>query len=177
MDIHDLTTPIAPEEAARLDELYRYDILNTGAEPVFDQIVQTAAKIFAVPIALLSMVDLNEVFYKAKVGIPGDNFPRNNSLCTIAILQSEPMILHQGETDNCLLSNPMIAAEFGLKFYASIPLVTPNDLTIGTLSIADTKRRTFSRQQVDLLQDLAKVIMHTLNLRMQIPPQDKIKVA
>lgn len=177
MDIHDLTPPISAEETARLDELYKYEILNTSEEPIFDQIVQTAAKIFNVPIALLSMVDLNEVFFKAKVGIPGSLFPRNTSLCTVAILQSSPLVIHQGETAQCLLNNPMIAAEYGLKFYASIPLVTPNDLIIGTLSIADTTRRSFSAHELDILQDLAKVVMYTLNARLSAAKTDDMKVA
>lgn len=177
MDTNDITTPVPAKEAARLAELYRYEILNTSAEPVFDQIVETAAKVFNVPIALLSMVDLTEIFFKAKVGLEGNTFPRSTSLCTIAISNAEPMILHKGETEHCLLSNPMIAAEFGLKFYASIPLVTPNDLIIGTLSIADTKRRTFGAQELDILQDLAKVVMHTLNLRLDLSMENDVRVA
>ena len=178
MDSNDLTTPVSAEEAARLDELYRYQILNTSEEPVFDQIVQTAAKVFSVPIALLSMVDLNEVFYKAKVGMEENTFPRNKSLCTIAILKTSPLILHYDESEQCLLNNPMIgASEYGLKFYASIPLVTPNDMIIGTLSIADMNRRTFSSQDLDILQDLANVVMHTLNGRLDASKTDEVQLA
>ncbi|WP_316834682.1 GAF domain-containing protein [Pedobacter nutrimenti] len=155
-------------EIQRIAALQRYKLITTSADAFFDRIVQHTAEIFEVPMALISLVDLHEVFFKATVGADGIlSIPREKSLCTIAILNSEPMILNYGEKEKCLLSTSIIAGEYGLKFYASVPLIEPSGLIIGTLSITDKKTRTFSEDQVNIMKDLASLIMKEMNSRLK----------
>lgn len=158
---------IPSNDLERIAALNRYHLINNIEDPVLDQIVQLAADTFDVPMALISLVDLNEVFFKSGVGAEGmESMPRERSLCSIAILDSEPLIIHYAEKEKCLLSIPVIAAEFGFKFYASAPLTTSDGFAIGALCITDTKPREFTLEQVEALKDFAELIMKEIEKRL-----------
>ncbi|NRF39575.1 GAF domain-containing protein [Pedobacter foliorum] len=157
---------IPSNEVQRVAALKRYHLIHTPPEPVLDQIVQLAAKTFDTPMALISLVDVDHVFFKATIGVQGLNgMARGKSLCSIAILDTEPLIIHYAENKKCLLNNPIIAAEFGLKFYASAPLTTPDGFTIGVLCIVDTKPRGFTTEQIKSLKDMADLVMKEIENR------------
>lgn len=155
---------IPANDLERVEALNRYHLIHSYNEPILDQIVQQAANKFETPMALISLVDLNEVFFKSTIGADGiTSMPRGRSLCSIAILHTEPMIIHYVKEEKCLLANPIIAAEFGFKFYASAPLVTPDGFVIGALCITDTKPRVFGPEQVASLKALAAKVMEEIN--------------
>lgn len=154
---------IPSNDFERVAALNRYHLINAFDEPILDQIVQLTAKTFESPMALISLVDLNHVFFKSGLGIgEAESTPRGRSICSIAILDTEPLIIHYAEEEKCLLTNPVIAAEYGFKFYASAPLITSDGFTIGTLCITDTKLREFSPEQVETLKDLAAIVIQEL---------------
>jgi len=151
---------IPSNEFERVAALKRYHLIHTPPEPVLDQIVKLAAKTFDIPMALISLVDVDHVFFKSTIGVPGLNqMSRGASLCSIAILDTEPLIIHYAEEKKCLLNNPIIAAEFGLKFYASAPLITYDGFIIGVLCVVDTKPREFTSEHIQSLKNLAGMVM------------------
>lgn len=157
---------IPSNEHQRVAALKRYHLIHTPPEPVLDQIVQLAATTFDIPMALITLVDVDHVFFKASVGIPGLScVSRGKSLCSIAILDTEPLIIHYAEEEKCLLNNPIIAAEYGLKFYASTPLITSDGFAIGVLAIVDTKPRQFTDEQIQLLKSMADTVMQEIENR------------
>lgn len=160
--------PIIPtNDEERLKALYRYEILDTPPEGAFNHVAELAVKIFNVPIALISLVDRERVFFKANVGMPGvSNVGRGLSLCSLAVLQKEePVVFENAEKEPCLLANPMVAGSFGLRFYAGAPLITIDGFNIGTLCLVDKKVRKFSEEDRKMLQDLAAIVMDEMEIR------------
>ncbi|MGZ8536890.1 MAG: GAF domain-containing protein [Flavisolibacter sp.] len=156
--------PIIPSnDKERLKALDSYQILNTLPEGFFNNLAHIVAKSFDTPIALISLVGKEEVFFKANVGMPGiTNTDRGISLCSLAILDPHPTIFEDAEKELCLLSNPFVAGEFGLKFYAGAPIVTPDGFNIGTVCIIDKLPRSFSHSEQELLTSFAASAMDAI---------------
>lgn len=163
--------PIIPDnDEERLAKLYSYDLLDKYAEEGnFKHVAAMAANIFKVPIALVSLVDRAHVIFKGNIGMEGtDVVDRGASLCSLAVLQNEVTVFEDAKNEPCLLSNPLVAGDFGLKFYAGAPLITPDGFNIGTVCIVDKKERTFSADDQLLLQGLASAVMQELEDRVSV---------
>jgi GAF domain-containing protein len=161
------TIPIIPQnDEERLRVLYRYKILDTPPEGAFNRVAELAIKLFKVPIALVSLVDSERVFFKADIGMPGvKNVPRGESLCSLAVLQKGPTVFENAAEEPCLLANPLVAGSFGMKFYAGAPLITADGYNIGTICLVDKKPRSFGESQKEMLQDLAAIVMDEMEIR------------
>jgi PAS domain S-box-containing protein len=155
------------KEAQRIEALKRYRISGTSAEQAFDNIAKLAVQIFKVPISLISLVDENEVYFKANEGM-GDvtKSARGISLCSLAILNPEVTVYENALIEPCLLSNPNVAGNFGLRFYAGAPITTPDGFRIGTICIIDKKPREFSKDESVVLEGLAKIVMDAIEIRL-----------
>ena len=156
--------PIIPvNDELRLKALDSYGILNTLPEGFFNNLARILAKTFDTPIALISLVGRDEVFFKANVGMPGvTNVDRGVSLCSLAILSEEPTIFEDATKEPCLLANPLVAGEFGLKFYAGAPIISPDGYNIGTICVVDKKPRTFSEMDQELLVQFSRSAMDAI---------------
>ncbi|MBC8054027.1 MAG: GAF domain-containing protein [Sphingobacteriaceae bacterium] len=118
-------------ESDRIQNLRKYQILNTTSEPAFEKLAQHAAHVFNVPIALINFVYTDYVWVKAGVGITsGNTVPNDISLCSIAILNESLTLFEDTWKVDCLLSNPMVASSYGLRFYAAIPIRTAEGLIL-----------------------------------------------
>lgn len=157
----------APDEAARLEAVHRYQILDTPQDGAFDRITSLASRLFSVPIAIVSVVDQDRIWFKSHHGLDVDEVDREPGLCASAILQNEPWIIEDARLDSRALSNPLVLGELGLQFYAGIPLHTRDGYNLGTLCIIDRHPRTLSHQDLTTLEDLAAIVMHDLEQRMQ----------
>ena len=154
---------IPPNDEARLEALKRYEVLDTPHEEYFDRMARMAAMIFNMPIALVSFVDKERVFFKANVGMPGvENVSRGVSLCALAVLDDDVTVFERPLEEPCLLANPLVTGEFGLRFYAGAPIRTPDGYNIGTLCLVDKKPRYITEDQKTLLADLAGVVADLL---------------
>ena len=156
-----------PDEADRLEAVHRYQILDTPEDRAFDRITALAARLFSVPIAIVSVVDHDRIWFKSHHGVDIGHVDREPGLCASAILQSEPWIIQDARADSRALSNPLVAGEFGLQFYAGIPLRTRDGYNLGTLCIIDRQPRTLSHQDLRTLEDLAAIVMNDLEQRLQ----------
>ncbi|MDQ3536491.1 MAG: GAF domain-containing protein, partial [Bacteroidota bacterium] len=157
---------IPDNDEQRLDVLRRYEILDTPREHSFDRVAELAVKIFNVPIALISLVDKEKVFFKANVGMPGaKTVDRGMSLCSLAVLRDNPTVFENAKEEPCLLANPMVTGSFGLQFYAGAPIITLDGYNIGTVCIVDKMPRSFSEKEKSMLQDLAGIVMDELEVR------------
>jgi hypothetical protein len=158
---------LPPDEAARLEAVHRYQILDTPQDGAFDRITALASRLFSVPIAIVSVVDEDRIWFKSHHGLEVEEVDREPGLCASAILQNEPWIIEDARLDSRALSNPLVAGELGLQFYAGIPLHTPDGYNLGTLCIIDRHPRTLNHQELTTLEDLAAIVMHDLEQRMQ----------
>jgi len=159
---------VIPEnDQERVEVLKRYKILNTPPEHTFNNVAKLAAQIFNVPIALVSLVNTDEVFFKANFGMGKTSISeRGKSLCSLAILTPEVTVFEDASREACLLANPLVIGEFGLKFYAGAPLITHDGFMIGTVCIIDKKTREFTSQDKEILKGLSNVIMDEIEMRL-----------
>lgn len=159
-------TVIPNDDVARLAAVARYDILDTPPDGAFDRITALAARVFSVPIAIVSVVDHDRIWFKSHHGLDIDQVDRAPGLCASAILQDDPWIINDAPSDPRALSNPLVAGEFGLKFYAGVPLALAGGHNMGTLCILDFKPRELSADETSSLQDLAGMVTSELALRL-----------
>jgi sigma-B regulation protein RsbU (phosphoserine phosphatase) len=162
------TADILPvDEAARIEAVRRFEILDTPPDGVFDRITAVAARTFDVPFAVVSVVDTDRIWFKSHHGLPDvTQIGRDPGLCASAILQSEPWVVTDAGLDPRSLANPLVAGDFGLRFYAGVPLTTADGHNLGTLCVLDTRPREVSDVELATLVDLAAVVVDQLELRL-----------
>ncbi|MGZ5243082.1 MAG: GAF domain-containing sensor histidine kinase [Bacteroidia bacterium] len=161
-------TDILPaNEKERIKALKRYEILDTPPDGSFDRITTIAAKLFNVPIALVTLVDEDRIWFKAKHGLENVNqIDRDPGLCSSAILSPEVYYISDTLNDPRTLTNPLVAGEFGLRFYAAAPLRTKEGYNLGTVCLLDTKPKNLSKEDVKILEELAGIVMDEMELRL-----------
>ncbi|CAA7615308.1 Diguanylate cyclase (modular protein) [Magnetospirillum sp. LM-5] len=153
-------------EAERLACLLRYGILDTEHEECFDRLTRMAAVAFEAPVALLSLVDANRQWFKSAVGLEAKETPREISFCTHAILGREVMVVPDAPVDPRFRDNPLVTGAPFIRFYAGAPLVTNDDLALGTLCIIDRQARSpLSDRDARLLKELAAMAVDELEAR------------
>jgi GAF domain-containing protein len=160
--------PIPENEAARLETLRQYQVLDTDSEETFDELTRLAAYVCETPTALISLVDENRQWFKARVGIQARETPRNISFCGHAILRRDCFIIENALLDERFADNPLVISEPFVRFYAGMPLWSPEGFAIGTLCVLDCKPRTLDGKQVGALGMLANQVMSQLELRREV---------
>ncbi|ASC72579.1 hypothetical protein XM38_035370 [Halomicronema hongdechloris C2206] len=160
-----MTVKSSTREAARLEALRQYSILDTPSEQTYDDITDLAAFICDVPIALISMVDLNRQWFKARVGLEVTETSRDVSFCAHAILDKQMLVIHDALEDERFQQNPLVTCAPGIRFYAGVPLVTPEGHALGTLCVIDRQPRELSEQQKNALEALARQVVTQLELK------------
>jgi two-component sensor histidine kinase len=154
------------DEPQRIAAVRRYDILDTPPDGAFNHITALAARRFNVPIAIISVVDTDRIWFKSHHGLSVNQIDREPGLCASAILSADPYILEDASTDIRALANPLVAGDFGLRFYAGVPLRTSDGFNLGTLCVIDRQPRPIDQKQIDDLTDLASIVMDQLELRL-----------
>lgn len=128
-------TVIPPKETQRLAAVRRYEIFDMPSDGTFDRITALVARLFSVPIAIVSLVVHDRIWFKSHHGLDAQEICRDPGLCASAILQDEVYTVLDEKTDPRTLTNPLVAGEFGLRFYAAAPLTTHDGFNLGTLSV------------------------------------------
>src|SRR5256885_12495084 len=103
--------PLKQNEARRLEVLWKYDVLDTVPEEVFDDLTELAARICEAPIALITLVDEDRQWFKSKVGISLNETSRDISFCGHAITQSELFIVPDATKDQRFERNPLVISD------------------------------------------------------------------
>ena len=160
-----MNAPIPDNDEARLEVLKQYRILDTAAEKVFDDITTLAAEVCETPISVLSFIDRDRRWAKSNVGLSQQEAGRDISLCSYAILQNDLLVVPDARADERFAHNPGVTAEPGVRFYAGMPLVTPEGLAIGTLCVVDHVPRQLTEEQANKLRALAGSAMILLEVR------------
>ncbi|GBF05809.1 sensor domain-containing diguanylate cyclase [Deinococcus aerius] len=158
---------IAAREQERLAALERYAVLDTLPEAAFDRLTALAARLFGVPISLISLVGSQHTFFKACFGLDLRQTDRSLSFCTHALHSLDVLVVPDLAADARFALHPFVTGAPGLRFYAGAPLVTPDGHTLGTLCILDERPRAgFSDQERAALKDFAALVIDELELRL-----------
>jgi len=159
----------APDEGVervRLAELAALHIMDTEEEAAYDELTHLASAFCQTPIALVSLVDDERQWFKARVGLQARETPREHAFCAYAIEQPEQIMQVVDATlDARFVGNPLVTGDPGIRFYAGAPLVTSTGQALGTLCVIDTEPRKLTVHQLDALRLLAARVIERLEAR------------
>ncbi len=168
-----IAASLHPQEEKRLKALESFKILDTLSEANFDELVALAAEICETPISLVSLIDKERQWFKAKVGLDAKETSRTIAFCSHAILQEEVFIVEDSLQDERFKDNELVSAFPYIRFYAGAPLFTKEGLPLGTLCAIDSKPRSFTPLQIQTLKTLSKVVINQMELRLAIIKQNE----
>ena len=160
--------PLPSNEADRLATLHDLAVLDTPPEPAFDDLTRLAATLCGAPIALVSVVDAERQWFKSRYGIDATETPREVAFCTHAILDTALFVVEDATADDRFWDNPLVTGEPNIRFYAGMPLITPDGHAVGTLCVIDRVPRTLRDDQREALRVLARQVVAQLQLRRQV---------
>lgn len=160
-----IPAPVPANEAARLLDLARYQILDTDQEESFQRITRLAARLLGTPVAILNLVDQYRQWGKATIGLTSSEAPREHSFCAWTIHHDTPLVVEDATVDPRFHDNPMVTGDPHIHMYAGASLVTPAGNRIGTLCVTDSRPHPLSSEDLQSLQDLAALAMQELELR------------
>ena len=158
--------PIPADEDERLAALAELNLLDTEAEPVFDRITAKVARVFEVPIVLITLIDRDRQFFKSQIGLPADlavarQTPRSISVCGHVVAKNQVMVIEDLARDRRFANNPLLK-EHGIRFYAGVPLLAPNGQPIGALCLIDMKPRQITEREKQMLLEYASEVMEEI---------------
>jgi GAF domain-containing protein len=160
--------PIPHNEPERIASLRSFKILDTPPEEAFDELTQLAALICQAPIAMISLVDSERQWFKAKVGTAATGTPREIAFCAHAIMEEDLFIVDDATADTRFANNPMVTSDPKIRFYAGAPLLTADRFALGTLCVVDRVPRKLDENQKRALRLLGRQVIKLLELRREL---------
>lgn len=167
------TAPLPDNESQRLEALRCCNILDTAPEPIYDDVTSLASTLCDTPIALISLVDSDRQWFKAKKGLEASSTPRSMAFCAHAILSDHVLVVPDATADPRFWDNPLVVGSPGVRSYAGAPIMTAEGLRLGTVCVIDRRSRQFSNDQISSLAALSRQVASHLELRRQLTRQQK----
>jgi GAF domain-containing protein len=160
-----MKAPLPDNEAARLEALRQYQILDTAPEQAFDDITRLAAFICGTPTAIMALIDRERQWFKSRVGEPNSETPREQAFCAHTILQPDLLEVEDAQKDSRFADNPLVTGGPHIRFYAGQPLITSGGHSLGSLCVIGQHPRKLSNEQKTCMESLARTVMTTMELR------------
>jgi GAF domain-containing protein len=168
-----MTSPVSPlplpDEAAFLagvEIAASLDLFDSPPEESFDAIARTAARLMRTPTALISLLDVERQWFKARIGIELSETPLRQSFCRYAVAAVAPLVILDAARHPTFADNPLVTQPGGIRFYAGAPIVLQDGATIGTLCVIDSvAREGCAPEDLEALSDLASVVGMLIVLR------------
>jgi signal transduction histidine kinase len=157
--------PLPDNETDRLAALYALDILDSPAEQDFDDIVKLASNVCGTPMSLVSLLDSDRQWFKARIGTDLIETDRDISFCAHAVLGRDLLVVPDATKDARFSDNPLVDQDGGIRFYAGAPLVTTDGFALGTLCVIDREPRRLEIEQLQALRALARQVTSQIELR------------
>jgi len=161
-----MSPSLSIQENQRLEALYHYNILDTASEAAFDRITLLASRLLGVPISLVSLVEQDRIWFKSRLGLDCPEVDREGSFCGFAMYNQGVYCINDTLIDPQWCDHPLVAGEFGLRFYAAAPLCTSDGQRLGTLCVMDHQPHELSELEVQTLQSLGELVIEQLDLRL-----------
>ncbi|MCY1144895.1 GAF domain-containing sensor histidine kinase [Actinoplanes sp. Pm04-4] len=160
-----MKAPQPENETDRLAALYALDILDSEPEQDFDDIVALASNVCGTPMSLVTLLDTDRQWFKARVGVEQSGTDRDVSFCSHAILGRDLMVVPDATKDQRFADNPLVTGPMGIRFYAGAPLVTTDGFALGTLCVVDDEPRRLDIEQLQALRALARQVTSQMEMR------------
>ena len=160
-----MPAPVLPNEEARLEKLREYQILDSGPEKTFDDIARLASQICGTPFAAVCFLDRDRQWFKSRFGFDTLEIFRESAFCAHAIVQPDLLHVTDARLDPRFCDNPFVTGDPGIRFYAGVPLRTPDGQAIGTLCVLDLSPRDLSDEQRESLRSLSQMVVAHLEMR------------
>ncbi len=159
------SAPSIDTEEDRLDALHQYDIMDTPPEESFDRITRIAQAIMHAPVAMISFVDRDRQWFKSRQGTDTCESPRDISFCAHTIQKDEPLVVLDALQDPRFRDSPLVTGPNGVRSYIGVPLRNAAGHRVGALCVNDVNPQNVTQEQLDRLQDLARLVVDELELR------------
>ncbi len=162
-------TPRPDNEAGRMAAVKALAILDSSPEPEFEAITRIAARLFGTPMAVVTVMDADRQWFKARVGLEAAELPRSDALCALTLAQPvthhQPLVIPDLWQDPRTVHNPLVTGASQWRFYAGAPLFDALGHGLGTVAVMDTVPRAFNMTQRHALSDLAEVALRAMHGR------------
>jgi diguanylate cyclase (GGDEF)-like protein/PAS domain S-box-containing protein len=149
-------------EEARQRALDNTGLLDTAAEPEFDDITALVASRLGVPMCLVSLVDRDRQWFKSRYGLSATQTARDISFCGHVTFEGAPLVVEDAAQDDRFADNPLVTGPPNVRAYAGIPLTTESGFTLGTLCAIDSAPRQFSPGDLDFLHHATRLVMRAI---------------
>jgi GAF domain-containing protein len=156
---------MSTNDAARVDALQKYAILDSEPEQAFDDLTLLASYVCKTPMALISLVDEDRQWFKAKVGISATETSRDIAFCSTAIQQQDVFVVPDALQDERFRTNPLVISEPNIRFYAGAPLINEDGYALGTLCVIDRTPRNLAADQEAALKALSRLVLMQMEFR------------
>ena len=165
-----LSYPVAVDEAARINKLRKYQVLNDNDEPAFKRLVELAKSFFGMPIVTITFMDEETQYLKSAHGL-GEvcRTSREVAICNYTVLSNDVFVVADLSKDSRFSQNPSITESPHLRFYAGAPIILHEDhksFRLGSLCLMDTKPHDdFDESQAKVLAQFALIAADALRLQ------------
>ena len=170
-------SPAFVDEEERLAALQRYDLLDTLPEQVYDDLARLAAHVCQTPIALVSLIDTDRQWFKARVGLDTQETSIEHSFCAHAVAAGKVLVVPNAMLDARFRDNPLVTGPPDIRFYAGTPLLSRDGHALGTLCVIDREPRELGEQQLEMLRVLGRQVMSQIELRLHLAERARIERA
>lgn len=160
-----------------MEALLGLGILDTPAEQEYDDLLQLAATICGMPMGLVSLVDSERQWFKAKIGLPIDECSRDIAFCAHVVAQDDLFVVNDAQVDDRFRNNPFVTNDPNVRFYAGMPLTTDEGVHVGSLCVLDRVPRTLTPEQEHALHVLSRQVVTHFQLRKQVEESKRAQAA
>ena len=169
-----MPAPPHPQEGERLARLHDYEILDTEPEAAFNDLISLASYVTGTPLGAISFVDRDRQWFKATHGFNDKQTDRSIAFCAHAILESGPaFIVPDAAQDERFSGNPLVTGPPNIRFYAGIPMLTPDGLPLGSFCVMDRAPRELTPQQLEMLRHIARIAMDIVEAERHVAVLEK----
>jgi signal transduction histidine kinase len=157
--------PLPDDEHSRLAALHDAQVLDTAPEQDFDDIALLASEICGTPMGVVSLIDADRQWFKAKIGLDKEETHRDLAFCAHAVQGHELLEVPDATADVRFADNPLVVGPDNIRFYAGAPVVLDGTHSVGTVCVIDTVPRELTPAQRRALRSLARHASVQLELR------------